>query len=114
MAAVFTLLAIVLLPLAAVLVIGTLLMELLLRDAPRRGKRPDCQNVELPRGPVRVQVVTGQGEALHGTPAEVVSHLARLPDADFGEIPRFFTPSAAERLLLRWEKAGRIRLTFDW
>jgi hypothetical protein len=89
-------------------------MELLLRDAPRRGKRPDVREDERPRGPRHVQVVTGQGTHLHGTPAEVVSHLARLPDADFADIPRIVTTSAAERLLRRWEEAGRIRLVYEW
>jgi hypothetical protein len=114
MAEVLTILTIVLVPMGVVLLIGTLLMELLLRDAPRRGKRPDCRDAEHSRGPRRVQVVTGQGEALRGTPKEIVASLSRLPDADFGEIPRFVTASSAERLLLRWEAAGRIRLIFEW
>lgn len=114
MAALFMVLVVVLIPMGIVLCIGTLLMELLLRDAPRRGKRPDCRETEHPRGSCRVQVVTGQGQSLYGTPKEIVTSLSRLPDADFGEIPRFVTASTAERLLLRWEKAGRIQLTFDW
>lgn len=114
MVAVLTVLTIVLLPLGMVLLIGTVLMELIIREAPRRGKRPDCREDDPPRGTRRVEVVTGRGESLRGTPTEVVSRLSRLPDADFGEIPRFVTASTAERLLLRWEKAGRIRLTFEW
>lgn len=111
---IFTALAVVLVPMAVVLTIGTTLMELLLRDAPRRGKRPDVCIAERPRGPRQVQVVMGHGERLHGTPAEVVSLLARRSDADFGEVPRFVSSSAAERLLLRWEEAGRIRLVYEW
>jgi hypothetical protein len=114
MVEIFAALAVVLVPMALVLAIGTTLMELLLRDAPRRGKRPDLRDAERPRGPRQVQVVTGHGECLHGTPAEIVSHLASLPDADFGEVPRFVSSSAAERLLLRWEEAGRIRLVYEW
>ncbi len=114
MLAVFTALAVVLLPLGFVLLIGTVLMELLLRDAPRRGKRHDCGDENRLWGARRVRIVTGQGWCLHGTPREVVSHLSRLPDGDFGDIPRFVSASTAERFLLRWEAAGRIRLTFDW
>jgi hypothetical protein len=114
MVEILTALAVVFLPMAFILAIGTVLMELLLRDAPRRGKRPDVREFERPRGARRVEVVTGTGERFCGTPAEVVTTLARRSDADFGAIPTRVSPSAAERLLLQWESAGRIRLTFVW
>jgi hypothetical protein len=98
---------IILVALVPVLLIGTLLVEMLLCEAPRRGKRPDDHTVTpTPRG--RICVVTIDGRILRGTACEIVR---RLDAATPGILLR--RPDA-ERLLRRWEVEGSVIVQGEW
>ncbi|MFY7953228.1 MAG: hypothetical protein ACOVT5_12040 [Armatimonadaceae bacterium] len=61
-----------------VLAIGALLVDLLLRDAPRRGKRPDLGTPKPERLPApgnRVCAVAADGQRVVGTALRVARHL---------------------------------------
>ena len=92
-----------------VLMIGTVMMELLLRDAPRRGKRPDDHS--LTTSYVFVHVVTAGGWVISGKPRDVVRRLAARERAP---APLILTAAGAERLLRRWQSAGRLIAQFEW
>ncbi len=97
--------------LVPVLLIGTVLVEVLLREAPRGGKRPDVREPGT-SGTVTVRVVTSAGRLLQGTPAAVVRQLARegFPDTPRGAL----TQERARALLERWESAGYLLIRFEW
>jgi hypothetical protein len=94
-----------------VLMIGATLVEMLMRDAPRRGKRPDDHTLPSPPRH-RVCAVTADGRVVRGTPRQVVRRLADR--AHFLLLLFLLAPGAAERLLERWEAAGRILVRGEW
>ena len=98
---------ILLVALIPVLLVGTLLIEMLLSEAPRRGKRPDDHTISsFPSG--RMLVVTCDGCILRGTACEIVRRLdASVP-------PLWFSRCAAEQRLRRWEGEGRVIVQGEW
>ena len=62
-----------------VLAIGFLVAELIMRMHPRRGKRPDLHNVELPRVfPKRVTLVVAGGRFISGSLWLLALRMGRL------------------------------------
>ena len=62
-----------------VLAIGFLVAELVMRMHPRRGKRPDLHNAELPRVfPKRVTLVVTGGRYMSGSPWVLALRMGRL------------------------------------
>jgi len=62
-----------------VLAIGFLVAELIMRMHPRRGKRPDLHNVELPRVfPKRVTLVVAGGRYISGSLWLLALRMGRL------------------------------------
>ena len=103
-------LPILLVALIPILLLGMLFVELLLREAPRRGKRPDTKGAA--RAPRRiVKVVTPTGEVLTGTPERIVAQLA---GQGFLGAPRDVAPRDAWQLLDSWRAVGRIQLQIEW
>ena len=99
-----------LLALVPVLLLGMLFVELLLINAPRRGKRPDYH------GPVRaprriVKIVTPSGQVLTGAPERIVAQLARQ---GFPGAPAEIGAIDAWQLLDAWRAVGRIQLQIEW
>ncbi|MEI6432816.1 MAG: hypothetical protein WCP07_11585, partial [bacterium] len=80
-----------------VLLIGATMMELLIREAPRRGKRPDDLSNQSSR--LFVRVVTAGGWVISGTPREVVR---RLSERERAPLPLFLTERRAENALRHW------------
>jgi hypothetical protein len=100
------------LALPPVLLLGTLCIELLLWDAPRRGKRPDVKSRDTSHPGRYVRVVTAGGMAVRGTPEQVVHALIR---SDFdAPLPFPLTHTRAERLLENWAEAGRLSVQGEW
>jgi hypothetical protein len=99
-----------LMALAMVLSIGTTLMELLIRDAPRRGKRPDVTD-DPALAEVVLRVVTTDGQTLVGHPRTIVEQLRA---EGFSPAPRFLTASAARKTLERWERNGLVHVRGEW
>jgi hypothetical protein len=89
-----------------ILFIGATLIDLLLRDAPRRGKRPDDYTLPPPRRHI-LRVVTPDGRIVRGTPCQVVRQIARRS-------PLFLTADKADRILDDWERVGLILIRGEW
>ena len=105
------------LALPPVLLLGTLFMELLLWDAPRRGKRPDVKSGDSSKPGRYVCVTTRGGLALRGTPKQVVQTLISSPsDFDVALNPPVWplTQNRATQLLENWAEAGRLSLHGEW
>jgi hypothetical protein len=92
--------------LVPILFIGATLIDLLMRDAPRRGKRPDDHVLPPPRRHI-LRVVTPDGRIVHGTPCQVVRQVAR-------DVPLLLTPDQADQILEQWESVGLILVRGDW
>src|SRR5262245_53292816 len=98
---------ILLVALVPVLLIGATLVEMLLGEAPRRGKRPDDHAVSpIPCG--RMLVVTQDGRILRGTACEIVRCL------NAAATPLWLCQTTAERLLRRWEGEGLVIVQGEW
>lgn len=106
---------ILLLALAPVLTIGAVLINLLLENAPRRGKwpfPPPKRRATSPRRgnkpPVeaRIKILTEGGLLLEGTPEYLAARLRRMEGAPAAR-PRE-SAEDARRFLREWEAAGRI------
>lgn len=103
-------LLVLLVALVPVLLLGMLFVELLLREAPRRGKRPDTKGqLRPPRR--QVKVVTPSGEVLTGSPERIVALLARQ---GFLGAPSDVEAKTAWQLLDAWRAVGRIQLQIEW
>ena len=101
---------ILLIALIPVLLLGMLFVELLLSEAPRKGKRPDAKG--KPRPPRRlVKVITPSGEVLTGSPERIVALLARQ---GFIGAPTEVETQTAWQLLDAWRAVGRIQLQIEW
>jgi hypothetical protein len=92
--------------LVPVLFIGATLVDLLMRDAPRRGKRPDDHDLPPPRRHI-LRVVTPDGRIVRGTPRQVVRQIARRP-------PLLLTSDEADRMLDEWAAVGLILIRGEW
>jgi hypothetical protein len=100
------------LALPPVLLLGTLFMELLIWDAPRRGKRPDVKSKDMSQPGRYIRVTTTGGLALRGTPQQVVNALIQ---AEFDGNPPFpLTPQRAQKMLETWAEAGRLSVQGEW
>jgi hypothetical protein len=70
-----------------VLAIGFLVAELVMRMHPRRGKRPDLHNSELPRVfPKRVTLVVTGGRYMSGSPWVIALRMGRLTWSQAGAL----------------------------
>ena len=70
-----------------VLAIGILVAELVMRMHPRRGKRPDLHNSELPRVfPKRVTLVVTGGRYMSGSPWVIALRMGRLTWSQAGAL----------------------------
>lgn len=101
---------IVLAALVPVLVIGAVLIELLQRVAPRRGKRPDILGTRPDNG-VIVRVTIGEETEFRGSPRSIA---LRLLLRGWGSLPLYLSSRDADRLLRCWEEEGRIRVRSEW
>jgi hypothetical protein len=90
-----------------VFVIGVIFVELLLRAAPRRGKRPDVGGY-TPETQAGVRVIAPNGKELVGTPLEVARALAKLG------FPKTHSADEAAKLLAVWQQLGRIEVFPHW
>jgi hypothetical protein len=107
------------LALPPVLLLGTLCIELLLWEAPRRGKRPDVKSRDASSPGQYIRVTTTGGLALRGTPQQVVNALIQ---AEFDGAPMLFsgappfplTTERAQTMLENWAAAGRLSLQGEW
>jgi hypothetical protein len=100
------------LALPPVLLLGTLCIELLLWEAPRRGKRPDVKTRDASHPGRYIRVTTTGGLALRGTPQQVVQALIQ---AEFDGAPPFpLTEERAQKMLENWAAAGRLSLQGEW
>jgi hypothetical protein len=114
------------LALPPVLLLGTLCIELLLWEAPRRGKRPDVKSRDASSPGQYIRVTTTGGLALRGTPQQVVNALiqaefdgAPMPFSGapmpFSGAPPFpLTTERAQTMLENWAAAGRLSLQGEW
>jgi hypothetical protein len=93
-----------------VLTMGTVMMELLFRDAPRRGKRPDISD-DAPNSETIFYVTTTDGETISGKPLVVAQQLIA---EGFAPAPRHLTAKTAEQTLLEWERQGMVRIRGAW
>ncbi|MDX1933378.1 MAG: hypothetical protein SFU56_12285 [Capsulimonadales bacterium] len=93
-----------------VVAMGAVLMELLFRDAPRRGKRPDVPD-DSPNSRTVLRVTTTDGESFVGPPLEVVRELIA---EGYAPATGFLTPWRAEHLLPEWERQGIVRIRGEW
>ena len=70
-----------------VLAIGFVVAELVMRMHPRRGKRPDLHNAELPRVlPKRITLVVTGGRYMSGSPWVLALRMGRLTWSQAGAL----------------------------
>jgi hypothetical protein len=84
-----------------VLAIGFLVAELLMRMHPRRGKRPDLPNAELPRVyPKRVTLVVTGGRYLSGSPWVLALRMGRVTWSQAGALDYLLSIGERGKVLL--------------
>lgn len=84
-----------------VLAIGFLVAELIMRMHPRRGKRPDLHNPELPRVfPKRVTLVVTEGRYVSGSPWFLALRMGRLTWSTAGAMDYLLSIGERGRVLV--------------
>ena len=91
-----------------VLAIGFLVAELIMLMHPRRGKRPDLLNAELPRVfPKRVTLVVTGGRYISGSPWVLALRMGRLTLSNAGAVDYLLSIGERGTVLLGEIDAGK-------